>query len=158
VSAVTRDSDPRTVRKTRSWARGLLQRGLLGDGAGVRVRPDEVVDVPERPPVPHLCGTNAKPITRSEPWTVNHPGKKKRSDWPATSDAGSLPGRHHRPPVLVRHPPLHYRREKIGWERRRLLVTHEKGGGLSGACRTSLAEQDTDGARGQNLKEGTPNG
>jgi len=46
---------PRTTKKTRSWGRRLLQHGLLGDGAGVRGNLDEVLDVRERAPAPHLC-------------------------------------------------------------------------------------------------------
>ena len=86
------------MKKARSWARRLLEHGLLGDGAGVRGSPDEVLDVRERPPVPHLC-TNHEIRTTDDEWRrrrrkqLNHPrmdhhlGRRARASPPRVSDS-----------------------------------------------------------------------
>ena len=101
------------MKKARSWLRRLLQHGLLGDGAGVRGSPDEVLDVRERPPVPHLC-TNHEIRTMDDEWRrrrrkqLNHPRMDQQlGPPPPTSDAGhGLP--RHGPPILISR--LHPRR------------------------------------------------
>ena len=107
---------PKNHEKAQSWARSLLEHGLLGDGAGVRSSPDEVLDVRERPPVPHLC-TNHEIRTTDDEWRrrrlkqLNHPRMGQLGPPPPTSDAGhGLP--RHGPPILIRRLPrrLHPRR------------------------------------------------
>ena len=101
------------MKKARSWARRLLEHGLLGDGAGVRGSPDEVLDVRERPPVPHLC-TNHEIRSTDDEWRrrrrkqLNHPRMDQQlGPPPPTSDAGhGLP--RHGPPILISR--LHPRR------------------------------------------------
>ena len=101
------------MKKARSWARRLLEHGLLGDGAGVRGSPDKVLDIRERPPVPHLC-TNHEIRTMDDEWRrrrrkqLNHPRMDQQlGPPPPTSDAGhGLP--RHGPPILISR--LHPRR------------------------------------------------
>ena len=102
------------MKKARSWARRLLEHGLLGDGAGVRGSPDEVLDVRERPPVPHLC-TNHEIRTMDDEWRrrrrkqLDHPRMDQLGPPPPTSDAGHGLPRHGSPILISR---LHHRRRR----------------------------------------------
>jgi len=90
------------MKKARSWARRLLEHGLLGDGAGVRGSPDKVLDIRERPPVPHLC-TNHEIRTTDDEWRrrrrkqLNHPrmdhhlGRRARASPSRASDSHPPP-------------------------------------------------------------------
>jgi hypothetical protein len=90
------------MAKKRSWGRRVLQHGLLGDGAGVRGNPDEVLDVRERAPAPHVC-TNQE-IRATDSRRSKHLNHR-------TSDAWRGPP-HPRPSVLISRPRRHRPRSR----------------------------------------------
>lgn len=107
------------MAKKRSWGRRVLQHGLLGDGAGVRGNPDEVLDVRERAPAPHVCTNQEIRATDSRRSKhLNHP----------TSDAWRGPP-HPRPSVLISRPRRHRPRSRpaqLHSTRRRLRIRFKK--------------------------------
>jgi hypothetical protein len=90
------------MAKKRSWGRRVLQHGLLGDGAGVRGNPDEVLDVRERAPASHVCTNQEIRATDSR--------RSKHLNNP-TSDAWRGPP-HPRPSVLISRPRRHRPRSR----------------------------------------------